>query len=91
MSEDFAHGSLPNAVNIPVTATHQDIKEFLNAVPRDVKIVVFCQSATCAYDEHVAQMIAQLNFQRVSVANEGFAEFAKLKLADDPNSPNASL
>ena len=43
--DDFSQGSLPNAVNIPVIASHLDVKEFLKDVPRSTRIVIFCQSA----------------------------------------------
>lgn len=81
MAEDFSLRSLPNAVNIPVSASHMEISEFVKAVPRDTKIVVFCQSATCEYDERVAMILSQLGFEHVSAANEGFVEFQKQEAA----------
>jgi rhodanese-related sulfurtransferase len=78
-TEDYLGGSLPNAVSIPVTASYMEIKEFLKAVPRDIRITVFCQSAKCDYNKQVAVKLSQLGFEHVSVADEGFMEFEKLK------------
>ncbi|MEK6261006.1 MAG: rhodanese-like domain-containing protein [Planctomycetota bacterium] len=75
MERDYARGTIGNAVNIPVHASFQEIKTFLKDIPKSVRIVVFCQSKTCEYDEAVAKMLAQAGFSDVTVSDLGYAEY----------------
>jgi rhodanese-related sulfurtransferase len=87
--EDFARGSLPNAVNIPVTADYPEIRDFLSEIPHETRIVVFCQSASCGYDEQIATMLSQLGFEDVSATEEGFAEFQVRQASSVSDSANS--
>jgi rhodanese-related sulfurtransferase len=85
-SEDsFSHGTIGKAANIPVYAGYLDVKAFLQDIPKDTPIVVFCQSSKCAYDEHIADVLVQIGFQDVTVADVGYAE---LKAAQGARSAN---
>ena len=72
--EDFVYDGLEQAVNIPIYATLPDIKHYLSAVPREVEIVVYCQSRACGFDEIVARRLCSLGFENVAVAENGIFE-----------------
>lgn len=80
--DDFELGSIPGAINVPVSASFPEVKEFLSSVSRDVPILVFCQSATCSYDQRVANMLVKLRFSEVSVADVGVSEYREWKNAN---------
>lgn len=82
---DYAAGTIGSAVNIPVHADYQEIKQFLQRVPRSAPIVVFCQSRTCGYDEAIGAKLARIGFQNVTVSDLGYVEYrAGLATAPTP-------
>lgn len=76
--EDFKHGTIPGAVNIPVSASQWAIRDFLESLDRRTQIVVFCQSQYCSFDDTVAAQLTDLGFSDVTACSEGWAEFSKL-------------
>ncbi|QDU52148.1 rhodanese-like domain-containing protein [Gimesia panareensis] len=72
---DFAYNGLAEAVNIPVNASEEDIKKYLHGLPRDTRIVVYCQSELCNYDTTIAQQLTAIGFRNVSVAKKGIYEY----------------
>jgi rhodanese-related sulfurtransferase len=89
LSEDFRRGSLPGAVNIPVTAQQPDVGAYLTDVPLDTPIVVFCQSRTCDYDERVAGIIASLKFSDVRITSDGYYEYSE-EMRESKKTPKSS-
>ncbi len=80
--QDYRLGTIEGAVNIPVTASHWEIEDFVKELPRDTPIVVFCQSASCQFDETIASELTSLGFHNLRVCREGWAEFQKLQASD---------
>jgi len=76
--DDFKLGTIPGAVNIPVAASQWAIRDYLEPLPRETPIVVFCQSQRCAFDDSVASHLTNLGFSDVTVCNEGWSEYSKL-------------
>lgn len=74
---DYRLGTIANAVNIPVSASHWEIETFVEDLPRTTPVVVFCQSNTCSFDEKVASELTSLGFSDVTVCDEGWAEYQK--------------
>ncbi len=73
--KDYARGSIDTAVNIPVTAQYEEIREYTSSLPRKTKIFVFCHSATCAYDTVIARRLSSLGFTDVHVCSGGYVEY----------------
>lgn len=72
---DYRLGTIDGAVNIPVTASVREIDQYVKRVHRSTPIVVFCQSASCGYDETVAKQLVSLGFANVTVCDEGWREY----------------
>jgi rhodanese-related sulfurtransferase len=71
-SADFARGTIPRAVNIPVDSSLNDIRSYFSNIDRETKIVVFCLSNRCAFDRQVAVKIAGEGFENVMIFEEGW-------------------
>lgn len=72
---DFLTNGLPGAVNIPVDAHEQAVKEFMASTPKDTSIVVYCQSELCDFDTRVARQLQAIGFANVSVSRNGVREY----------------
>lgn len=75
LESDYRAGSLPRAINIPVHASIEQIREFLQHVDRGTPLVVFCQSSACSYDETIGRQLTLLGFRNVTVTVPGYLEF----------------
>ncbi|MGH7135394.1 MAG: rhodanese-like domain-containing protein [Pirellulales bacterium] len=82
---DYRLGTIDGAVNIPVTASVWEINKYLERIKRSTPIVVFCQSASCGYDETVARELVSLGFDDVTVCDEGWREYENSKHHADAN------
>jgi rhodanese-related sulfurtransferase len=77
LETDYRSGTIKGAVNIPITASVWEIDKYVEKLHRGTPIVVFCQSASCGFDETVAAELTSLGFSNVTVCNQGWAEFQK--------------
>ncbi len=69
---DFRRGALPGARSMPVESTLSERQQVLADVPRDKRIIVYCQSATCGYADEVARFLAFNGYTNVAVYRDGY-------------------
>jgi len=72
---DFAHDAIAEAVNIPVYATEKNAAKCLAQVPKSTPLYIYCQSASCDFDDTVGQLLGAIGFQRVYVCVNGLYEY----------------
>lgn len=75
--QDFLLGSVSLAVNIPVDSAEWETRERLASLDRNAKIVVFCQSKACQFDETVAKQLVGMGFRDVTVSQGGWREYVQ--------------
>lgn len=74
---DFAHDAIAGAVNIPVYATEKNAAKCLARIPKGTPLYVYCQSASCDFDDTVGQLLAAIGFHHVYVCSNGYFEYRK--------------
>jgi rhodanese-related sulfurtransferase len=62
---------IPTALNLPVTATHGELSQGLESIPKDRKLIVYCNSSQCSWARQVAHHIAARGYRNVSVFTDG--------------------
>jgi len=62
---------IPGAFNLPVTATHGEVRQVLESIPKDQKLIVYCNSSQCSWARQVAHHIAARGYKNVSVFTDG--------------------
>ena len=75
-SRDFKNGHLKEAINIPVNAEDEEYRRALASVPKDSRIVAYCQSAGCQFAEKVAIKLIANGFSNVSIFQGGWNEWS---------------
>lgn len=75
--DDFVQGTLPGAINIPAYASDLLIRKFLATVQHDTRIVVFCHSDRCSFDESVAEQLIAIGFTNVAASKVGWVEYSE--------------
>lgn len=81
---EFASGTLPGAINIPLESLRQRISE----LPRDRDIVTFCQIGQRGYVAY--RILRQLGFAQVQNLAGGYTVAASLPLGAPPSRPATS-
>lgn len=74
-ADDFAYSHIPGAVNLPIDATFSEEDALAERLPVGATIVVYCQSAGCAFADAVAQRLHGRGFKNVLLFRPGFREW----------------
>ena len=74
---DFAYGSVPGAINIPVNSDDQPIRALKRQYPNDHPIVVFCQSENCSFEDDIAQRLYTMGFDNIYTIHSGYVGWQK--------------
>jgi len=74
---DFSAGHIPGAVNFPAdsSATSSRLLERFGKHPRSARVVIYCQSAGCSYDEHVANLFFSNGYTNIAMYSGGWRQW----------------
>lgn len=72
---DFKSGHLPGAINIPVFTTQAERRKLLGNVPRDARVIVYCQSDSCEFDEALGSALVAEGIENVSLFPGGWSQW----------------
>jgi len=75
-ARDFKAEHLEGAISVPVDANDTQRQKAMRSVPKDARIVVYCQSAGCKFAEKVAIKLTDDGFSNVSIFRGGWHEWA---------------
>jgi rhodanese-related sulfurtransferase len=71
-TEDFEHGHIPGAINVPPDASRSDRARRLANRSKAAPLVVYCESAQCPYAGLLARRLSREGFGNVSVFAGGW-------------------
>jgi rhodanese-related sulfurtransferase len=72
---DYQSGHLPGAINVPVFTTQAERRKLLANVPKDARLVVYCQSESCKFDESLGSALVAEGIENVSLFPGGWAQW----------------
>ena len=75
LAEHYESGHIEGAINIPADSSCEEIAEAVTHIPRDVRIVVYSQSAGCRFAEKVAVRLLEDGFSNVSIFKGGWRQW----------------
>jgi rhodanese-related sulfurtransferase len=68
-SFQFVH--IDGAVNVPISASHGELKEALKEIPQSNKVIFYCQSDQCQWAEKVATRFHYLGYEDITIYPKG--------------------
>jgi rhodanese-related sulfurtransferase len=68
----YRGGTIPRAVNVPISSSVVERQHALRATQRATKIIVFCQSEQCRYADEIARFLKFNGYNDVSIYRGGF-------------------
>ncbi len=77
LPDSFRSGSIPGAINVPVSASTVERRQSLEHIPRNTPLLVYCQSESCEFDEILAAHLARDGFESISLYPGGWTEWEK--------------
>lgn len=72
---DYQSGHLPGAINVPVFTTQAERRKLLGSVPKDARVVVYCQSEGCQFDEALGSALVAEGIDNVALFPGGWAQW----------------
>jgi rhodanese-related sulfurtransferase len=72
---DYQSGHLPGAINVPVFTTQAERRKLLGSVPKDARVVVYCQSEGCQFDEALGSALVAEGIENVALFPGGWAQW----------------
>ena len=72
-SADYQQGHVDGAVDLPPYASRSDRLRLVAGLPRDARLVVYCQSPACPYAALLANRLVRDGFKNVNVFTGGWS------------------
>lgn len=87
---DYAAGHLPNAINIPIYLTTDDIDEKMPELARNPGklVILYCQSEQCDFAERVARKLIDLGHGNLALFREGWQGWVDAGYVPKPRKPS---
>ncbi len=76
-ASDYARGTIPGAISIPVDVSLKDRAVLLEGKSRSQPVVIFCQSDGCSFAKVIANGLVREGFTKVSIFPGGWVEWKK--------------
>jgi rhodanese-related sulfurtransferase len=76
---DFKQGSIQGAINIPLS-DFDTLRPALNKIPRDKRIVVYCNGEQCNSSLELAAKLSELGFTNINIFFGGWQEWSSAGL-----------
>jgi rhodanese-related sulfurtransferase len=77
-SRDFDSGHLRSAISIPVTASDVELRDKIEGLQKDKRVVVYCQSRSCSYANRIGARLFAEGFVDIAVYKNGWADWMGL-------------
>jgi rhodanese-related sulfurtransferase len=76
---DYQAGHVTGAISVPPDSTRVHRTTALAGVPKDARIIVYCQNSVCQYDEKVARSLLNDGFTNIEIFSGGWDEWQARK------------
>lgn len=68
---DFRRSHVPGAINLPITVTCGELRETLAGIPRENRVIVYCQSDQCTWADAIARQFPARGYKNVAILRGG--------------------
>lgn len=75
--QDYQTGHLPGAINVPVFTTQAERRKLLAGVPKGSRVIVYCQSESCQFDETLGAALYAEGIENVALFPGGYRQWEK--------------
>jgi rhodanese-related sulfurtransferase len=75
LSRDYKAGHIKGAISVPVNTNDVERQKVTADIPKDSRIVMYCQSSGCKYAEIVAIKLIDDGYSNISIYKGGWAEW----------------
>lgn len=72
---DFESGHVPGAINVPVFTTQVERRKLLANLPKGTRVIVYCQSENCQFDETLGAALYAEGIENVALFPGGIRQW----------------
>ena len=72
---DFESGHVPGAINVPVFTTQVERRKLLANLPKGTRVIVYCQSENCQFDETLGAALYAEGIENVALYPGGIRQW----------------
>ncbi|MEK6262362.1 MAG: rhodanese-like domain-containing protein, partial [Planctomycetota bacterium] len=72
---DFESGHVPGAINVPVFTTQVERRRLLANLPKGARVIVYCQSENCQFDETLGAALYAEGIENVALFPGGIRQW----------------
>ncbi len=72
---DYESGHVPGAINVPVFTTQVERRKLLSDLPKGTRVIVYCQSEGCQFDETLGAALYAEGIENVSLFPGGIRQW----------------
>ena len=73
--EEYNDGHIENALNLPASASRDEIRSFLDNMPKNRLIITYCSNPSCNSSRRLAGLLMYLGYKNVFVYSGGYDEW----------------
>lgn len=88
---DFESGHVPGAINVPVFTTQVERRKLLADLPKGTRVIVYCQSEGCQFDETLGAALYAEGIENVALFPGGIRQWeakgGPMVQTPDPHAP----
>ena len=77
LAADYQAGHLPGAISVPIDAPRETKLKALEGVPRDSRVILYCQSDKCTFAEKVANLMMDQGFTDLALFPGGWLKWVE--------------
>lgn len=71
----YLRGHIPTSINIPIDASGAAVREIMKETPQSERIVIYCQSKQCPWDEEIGSELVWNGYRNVVTYSGGWEEW----------------
>lgn len=72
---DFDFSRIPSAISLPVDAGWGLLRDRLDGVAKEARVILYCQSKGCRFSDYVASILVAEGYKNLSIYRNGFQEW----------------
>ena len=74
-ADDYAYGHIDGARSVPYHLPSEARRRLMADVPKNARVVLYCQSGSCDFDEQLAALLLRDRYESLSLYNGGWQEW----------------
>lgn len=78
--ENYIEAHIPGAINVPPVQFEADAEPFLNSIPSDQEVILYCDGPGCHLAETLSLLMKEVGYEKLMLFSDGWQGWQKQEL-----------